>query len=67
MTDADIDGRAWEVVRAVRDQFIGRRSQPTDDDWQAAIATALASAEPLYDPAEVEGAIRDGLLGGLRR
>jgi hypothetical protein len=53
MTEADIDGRAWEVVREVRDKFLGRRAQPTDDDWQAAIATALASAEPLHDAAEV--------------
>ena len=59
MSDFDPLGMAHNVMKDVRDRFVYRKRQPSDQDWTEAIADALESAlsemETEIDDARDEG------------
>jgi hypothetical protein len=41
MSEDEIDMLAWDAIRTLRDRYIGRKGEPTDEDWHEVIAAAL--------------------------
>jgi len=73
MDGADV---AWQIVRRMRDRFVGSKRQPTDDDWREAIESVLSKfdgddADSAYDEgyddalAEIESTVQSHM--GRRR
>ncbi len=38
----DPDTEAWRIVRELRNEFVGRNRQPTDQDWAEFIAAGIS-------------------------